>query len=105
MIYLITGATGDVGSKVVERLIENGSRPRVFVRDANKARSRYGDQVEVFAGDLADGASLRTASLLGVTEWTRLEPSAARAGILDRDRASRANDDGYVEGVEKALGL
>jgi hypothetical protein len=53
----------------------------------------------VFVG----GASLRTASLLGVTEWTRLEPSAAGAGILDRDRASRAN--GYVEGVEKALGL
>ena len=51
------------------------------------------------------GASLQTASLLGVTEWTRSEPSAVAAGILDRDGASRANDDGYVEGVEKALGL
>jgi hypothetical protein len=50
-------------------------------------------------------ASLRTASLLGVTESTRSEPSAVGAGILDRDRAIRANDDGYVEGVEKALGL
>jgi hypothetical protein len=51
------------------------------------------------------GASLRTVSLLGVTDRTRSEPSAAGAGILDRDGASRANDDGYVEGVEKALGL
>jgi hypothetical protein len=51
------------------------------------------------------GASLRNASLLGVTEWTRSEPSAVGAGILDRDGASRANDDGYVEGVEKTLGL
>ena len=44
MIYLITGATGDVGSKVVEHLIKSGERPRVFVRDANKARSRHGDR-------------------------------------------------------------
>ena len=51
------------------------------------------------------GASLRTASLLGVTEGTRSETSVEEAGILDRDGASRANDDGYVEGVEKALGL
>ena len=51
------------------------------------------------------GASLQTASLLGVTEWTRSEPSAVAADILYRDGASRANDDGYVEGVEKALGL
>jgi hypothetical protein len=51
------------------------------------------------------GALSRTGSLLGVTEWTRSGPSAAGAGILDRDGASRANDDGYVEGVKKALGL
>jgi hypothetical protein len=54
---------------------------------------------------LVGGASLRTASLLGVTDSTRSEPSAVGVGILDRDGASRANDDGYVEGLEKALGL
>jgi uncharacterized protein YbjT (DUF2867 family) len=61
MIYLITGATGDVGSKVVERLIENGERPRVFVREEKKARSRFGDRVDVHVGDLASASSLRTA--------------------------------------------
>ena len=54
MTYLITGATGDVGSKVVERLLRRGDRPRIFVRDAEKAQSRFGDRVEVFVGDLAD---------------------------------------------------
>jgi hypothetical protein len=54
---------------------------------------------------LVGGASLQTASLLGVTEWTRSEPSIVGAGILDRDGASRANDDGYLEGLQKALGL
>jgi uncharacterized protein YbjT (DUF2867 family) len=61
MTYLITGATGDVGSRVVERLLQCGDRPRVFVREEKKARSRFGDCVDVFVGDLSDPASLRAA--------------------------------------------
>jgi len=61
MNYLVTGATGDVGSKVVDRLLQCGDRPRVFVRDREKARSRFGDRVDVFIGDLADPASLNPA--------------------------------------------
>jgi (4-alkanoyl-5-oxo-2,5-dihydrofuran-3-yl)methyl phosphate reductase len=59
--YLITGATGNVGSMVVEQLLARGERPRVFVRDADKARGRWGDRVEVAVGDLADAASLAAA--------------------------------------------
>ncbi len=44
MTHLITGATGDVGSKVVKGLIACGERPRVFVRDEEKARSLFGDR-------------------------------------------------------------
>jgi uncharacterized protein YbjT (DUF2867 family) len=58
MNCLITGATGDVGSRIVERLIKRGDRPAIFVRDADKARARFGDHVDVFAGDLADAATL-----------------------------------------------
>jgi uncharacterized protein YbjT (DUF2867 family) len=61
MRYLITGATGDVGSRVVDLLIQKGIRPRVFVRDAMKAQSRFGDSVDVRIGDLANEASLRWA--------------------------------------------
>jgi uncharacterized protein YbjT (DUF2867 family) len=61
MVYLITGATGDVGSKVVEGLIRYGERPRIFVRDEARARSRFGDRVDIFVGDLANAASLNTA--------------------------------------------
>ncbi len=61
MTFLITGATGDVGSRVVDLLLERGSRPRVFVRDLNKARMRFGDRVDYTQGDLSDTASLRAA--------------------------------------------
>jgi uncharacterized protein YbjT (DUF2867 family) len=58
MNILITGATGDVGSKVVNSLLRRGVRPRIFVRDREKARSMFGDGVDIFAGDLAESSSL-----------------------------------------------
>lgn len=61
MTFLITGATGDVGSRVVRGLLECSQRPRVFVRDAKKARAQFGDRVDVFVGDLTDSRSLSTA--------------------------------------------
>jgi (4-alkanoyl-5-oxo-2,5-dihydrofuran-3-yl)methyl phosphate reductase len=61
MRYLITGATGDVGGKVVRQLLERGERPRVLVRNPEKAREKFGDHIDIFTGDLADAACLRTA--------------------------------------------
>jgi uncharacterized protein YbjT (DUF2867 family) len=66
MKYLITGATGNIGSRVVERLLTSGVRPRILVRDPKKAQTRFDDRVEIAVGDLADAASL-AAALQGVT--------------------------------------
>ena len=65
MNYLITGATGNIGSLVVNRFLDRGERPRVLVRDAQKARLRYGDLVDIFAGDFSDATSM-AAALSGV---------------------------------------
>jgi len=62
MTYLVTGATGEVGSRVVEFLLQRGERPRVFVRGAQKARTRFGDHVDIAVGDLCDAESLLAAS-------------------------------------------
>jgi (4-alkanoyl-5-oxo-2,5-dihydrofuran-3-yl)methyl phosphate reductase len=61
MTYLVTGATGNIGGRVVERLLAKGARPRIFVRNLEKARERYGDRVEIAPGDLGDPASLARA--------------------------------------------
>jgi uncharacterized protein YbjT (DUF2867 family) len=73
-------------------LIESGNRPRVFVRDANEARSRHGDRVEVFIGDLADGGSLRTA-IEGVDAFF-LVNSGPQIPVRDEVAASAAKDAG-----------
>jgi uncharacterized protein YbjT (DUF2867 family) len=67
MTYLITGATGDVGARVVNHLLQRGDRPRVFARNAEKAHALFGHRVEIFVGDLAQPASLQSA-LEGVDE-------------------------------------
>src|ERR1700733_10886057 len=61
MTYLITGATGEVVSRVVRRLLEGKIRPRVLVRSEEKARSLFGDRVDVCVGDLAAPDSMRGA--------------------------------------------
>jgi uncharacterized protein YbjT (DUF2867 family) len=68
MTFLITGATGGVGAKVVDHLLRLGERPRVFVRDAEKVRLRFGSLVDVFVGDLGDPVALQ-AALQGVDEF------------------------------------
>ena len=88
MTYLITGATGDVGSRVVTQLIADGERPRVFVRDEAKARKRFGESVEVRVGDLGDRESL-TSALRGV-EALFLVTSGAEIPVLDELAASAA---------------
>ena len=65
MNYLITGATGNIGSLVVNRLLDRGERPRVLARDAQKALLRYGDRVDIFVGDFSDATSM-AAALSGV---------------------------------------
>jgi (4-alkanoyl-5-oxo-2,5-dihydrofuran-3-yl)methyl phosphate reductase len=61
MTHLVTGATGDVGSRVVQKLLKRGNRPRVLVRNEAKARLLFGQQVDVFTGDLAESGSIRGA--------------------------------------------
>lgn len=46
MTYLVTGATGTIGSAVTRCLLARGHRPSVFVHDARKARALFGERVD-----------------------------------------------------------
>lgn len=59
MTILVTGATGNVGSNVVQQLLNRGASVRALVRDISKASFPAG--VEVVQGDLLDVDSLRSA--------------------------------------------
>lgn len=76
-MYLVTGATGNVGSGLVDQLLENGHRVRVFVRDAQKA-ARWGDRIDVATGDFSDAESFGRAA--AGTEGVFLMNPAAEVG-------------------------
>ena len=57
---LVTGATGNAGSRVVRELRGHGASIRALVRDPDRAAEKLGG-VELAAGDFSDTASLRRA--------------------------------------------
>lgn len=48
--YLVTGATGNVGSAVIGRLLDGGNKVRVFTRNREKV-AQWGNRIEVAIGD------------------------------------------------------
>lgn len=59
MTILVTGATGRVGRRVVQQLIDRGAKVRVLVRDPAKAD--FPPLVEIARGELLDLEALRAA--------------------------------------------
>jgi uncharacterized protein YbjT (DUF2867 family) len=62
MITTVIGATGRIGSAVVQRLLSSGTRVRVLVRAPGKAGQLFGDSpnVEILAVHLDDPAAVAT---------------------------------------------
>lgn len=73
MTVLVLGATGTVGPHVVRTLRGRGSDVRVIVRNADKARSLFGNAVDVVEGDISDPRMLHS-SLDGVDALFLLTP-------------------------------
>lgn len=57
--YLITGATGFLGSAVVQLLLAHGCRVLALVKDSDPLAYTIPENVTVFCGDLTDKESLR----------------------------------------------
>jgi dihydroflavonol-4-reductase len=61
-VLLITGATGYLGSVVVDLAVRTGHEVRALVRDPRRAEGVLPPGVDVAVGDLADRASLERAA-------------------------------------------
>ncbi|UWX57438.1 SDR family oxidoreductase [Chlorobaculum sp. MV4-Y] len=101
---LVAGATGKTGSWVVKRLLHYGVPVRVFVRSEEKARSLFGEGVEVATGKIQDAEAIRRA-LSGCDAVISALGSSAMSGEaspseVDRDGAIRLIDEAAKAGVK-----
>jgi uncharacterized protein YbjT (DUF2867 family) len=103
-MYLVMGATGNVGSQVVEELLAAGEPVRVFTREVKKV-AQWGDRVEVAIGDMTDAASLRAAAkgVHGVFLMNGTLDGAAFAGLLEALKAEGVRRIVFLSSVLAAL--
>ena len=59
-MILLTGATGNVGSALLHRLVADGQPVRAFVRDPRRLGTER-VRVQIALGDLSDASSFRHA--------------------------------------------
>jgi uncharacterized protein YbjT (DUF2867 family) len=108
-VELITGATGYVGGRLLERLTREGRTLRALARDPSRLDSDM-PGLEVVGGDLVTGEGLERA-LDGVSTAYYLvhsmEPAAGAADFSSRDRlaAEQFVTAAQAAGVERAVYL
>ena len=78
-MYLVTGATGNVGKELVDQLLASEQKVRVFVRDPGKV-AHWRDRVEVAQGDFDDADSFGRAA--AGTDGAFLMNGAAEVGTF-----------------------
>ena len=97
MKYLVTGATGFLGSRLALKLIQKGHRVHALVRDPGRAEDLKKAGAAIFQGDTTDRESVEAA--MKGTDGVFHLAAIYRLGIRDKKTAERVN----VEGTRNVL--
>lgn len=94
-VILVAGATGGVGRRVVQRLLQRGDRVRALVRDQERAAQLLGPEVELVTADITQASTLPADLMREVQSvisciGTRVQP-------VEGDTPERAK---YSQGVQ-----
>ncbi|MEV6299064.1 NAD(P)H-binding protein [Actinoplanes sp. NPDC051861] len=91
----VTGASGNVGSRVTRLLVQAGERPRLLVRDPGRLEPGLAEAAEVRTGDLRDrdfvaGAAAGLDALLWVTpeNFTAVDPLGEMVTVAESGAAA-----------------
>lgn len=95
-VVLVTGATGFIGRRLAERLVNDGVHVRFLVRDIDKVAPELRAAAEIAVGDLADREALQRA----VRDVTVIFHCAANVNTWDTRAAYHAAN---VAGVQNLL--
>ncbi len=102
-MILVTGGTGYVGSRLVEKMVEQGREVRLLVRDVAAARKRYPIGVAFAQGDVTEPATL-SAALAGVETVIHLVAIIRERGDVTFEKVNYEGTMHIVE-AEKEAGV
>ncbi len=89
---LITGATGYIGRRLTQRLLENPSYSlRLLVRNPNKIQTHIADKVEICEGNTFDISSLHQALSGADTAFYLIHSMGSKQNYRDLDKKSAEN--------------
>jgi len=91
-MFAITGATGNTGSVIAEKLLAQGEKVRVIGRDAGRLARFVQKGADAFVADITDAAALRRAFDGARAVYAMVPPNFAAADVR-----------GYQETVSDAL--
>jgi uncharacterized protein YbjT (DUF2867 family) len=94
-VILVAGATGGVGKRVVQRLLEQGYKVRALVRNIDKARSILGNNVDLVVADITKPETLNSVVMANIQAVICC--TAVRVQPVEGDTADRAK---YYQGVK-----
>jgi uncharacterized protein YbjT (DUF2867 family) len=98
-MYVILGATGNIGSEIVSKLLEKGEKIRAIGRNAEKLRSLADKGAETISADVHDSESLAKAFSGARAAFLMIPPSMTSQDYReDQERIG----DSIVAAVEKS---
>ncbi|HEV2493086.1 MAG TPA: NmrA family NAD(P)-binding protein [Terriglobia bacterium] len=80
-MYAITGATGNTGSVIAEKLLARGEKVRVIGRDAKRLARFVSKGAEAFAADVTDAAQLTKAFDGATAVYAIIPPNMAATDV------------------------
>ena len=101
MTVLVTGSTGFLGRRVVQKLIEHNYQVRCLVRTPGKERMFERDSVDVYYGDVGNPDALAGACQ-GVDQVIHLVAVIRESGEITYDRVNRLGVEQVVEAAKSA---
>jgi uncharacterized protein YbjT (DUF2867 family) len=98
-MYIITGATGNIGSKTADILLAKGEKVRVIGRSAARLQGFVDRGAEAKVGDLTDNVFLARAFSGATAVFTMIPPNY---GTSDFRAYQNEISDSFAEGIVKA---
>lgn len=87
---LVTGATGFIGQHLVRALIEKNYNVRIFIRNEEKARKMFMDEVEYIIGNISDEEKIKD-SLADINLVYHLAANRGENRLLSKEDYFRDN--------------